>query len=246
MRTFVVSDAHGSPELILNALGHGRFEMGRDAFVYAGDLLDRGPDAMGCIALVERYATEVLIGNHDAAALFGFPVAPQNPESRHLRPFLKRKVLREGWRLAAAVEGVLITHAGISESYGDLFRGECGSDPGRLAAYLNARFEALVERKPPLRDWYDDPLLGDYGPLWFRPAPYTHLAPLGGCTQIAGHTQPTGLIEDTSFYMIDPTSFDWFDEPGRYRYAVIERGSVRVEAGCLDEAAGAPAVRPAC
>ena len=246
MRTFVVSDAHGCPELILNALGHGRFELGQDAFVYAGDLLDRGPDAQGCIALVERYATEILLGNHDAAALFGFPVLPQNAESRGLRPYLRQKVLDGGWKLATAVEGVLVTHAGVSQDYGDLFQHECGSDPARLAACLNARFEALVVREPPLRDWYDDPLLGDFGPLWFRPAPYTHLAPLPGCAQIAGHTLPLSRMEGTHFYMIDPTSFDCFDEPGRYRYALIENGVVRVEDGCLGEPAGAPPVRPEC
>jgi hypothetical protein len=246
MRTFVVSDAHGSPEIILDALGHGGFAMGRDAFVYAGDLLDRGPRAKECVALAERYATEVLFGNHDAAALFGLPVWPQNPESRRFRGLLRRKALREGWKLATAVEGVLITHAGISESYNDLFADECNSDPIRFAAYLNARFRALVERRPPIRDWYDDALLGDDGPLWFRPAPYSSHVPLGGCPQVAGHTLPLAFMEGSSFYMIDPTSVDRVEAAGRYRYAVIEGGAVRVEDGCLEGPAGAPTVRRAC
>ena len=77
MRTFVISDAHGYPELIQEALDHGGFRPGEDGFVYAGDLLDRGPDPQGCIDLVERYATEVLLGNHELAVLLGFIVYPQ-------------------------------------------------------------------------------------------------------------------------------------------------------------------------
>ena len=41
MRTFVISDIHGYPHLISNALDHGGFEPGRDAFVFAGDAVER-------------------------------------------------------------------------------------------------------------------------------------------------------------------------------------------------------------
>jgi predicted phosphodiesterase len=121
MRTFVIADAHGYPELIKNALDHGGFEPGRDAFVFAGDLLDRGPDADGCIALVERHATEVIFGNHDVAALLGLPIDPQNPGSPAFGPFLREKVLADptiAWKAATCIDGVLITHAGVSSRYG--------------------------------------------------------------------------------------------------------------------------------
>ena len=81
-RTFVISDAHGYPEIIENALEHGDFRPGIDGFVYAGDFVDRGPDARGCLDLIERYATEVLVGNHELAVLAGFPLFEQTPESR--------------------------------------------------------------------------------------------------------------------------------------------------------------------
>ena len=88
MRTFVISDAHGYPELIRNALEHGHFQAGQDGFVYAGDLFDRGPNPGGCIELVESYATEVLLGNHDLAVLLGFSLCPQDPESPYFRRLL--------------------------------------------------------------------------------------------------------------------------------------------------------------
>ena len=133
MRTFVISDAHGYPELIQNALDHGGFQPGEDAFVYAGDMFDRGPDPEGCIDLVERYATEVLMGNHDVAVLLDFVVYPQDPENRGFRPLLIDKVLNAepevAWKVATCVEGVLITHAGVSSEYEGVLREECQGDP---------------------------------------------------------------------------------------------------------------------
>ena len=239
MRTFVVADAHGYPGLIQSALRHGGFEPGEDDFVYAGDLLDRGPDVAGCITLVESYATEVLLGNHDVAALLELEVYPQNRESPSLRPFFREKVLdpdrSRAWKVATCVDGVLITHAGVSEKYERVFVEECGSDPARLADHLNATFVALVERQPPVRDWLEHDMLDDDGLFWFRPRPYSRLAPLSGCPQVVGHTPPLPYLEVNGFYMIDPCAWEWelTGAPGYFRYAVIESGRVVVEEGTL-------------
>ncbi len=244
MRTFVIADAHGYPELIQNALRHGGFEPGRDAFVYAGDLVDRGPDATGCIALVEAYATEVLFGNHDVAALLDLEVYPQNAESPGFRSFFREKALTpewsRAWKVATCIEGVLITHAGVSEEYERVFAEECGSDPARLADHLNAIFLALVKREPPVRDWREHDMLADNGLFWFRPRPYSYLGPLPGCPQVVGHTPPLARLREDGFYMVDPCAWEWewTGAPGWYRYAVVEAGRVRVEEGSLLDSVG--------
>ena len=239
MRTFVIADAHGHPELIQNALRHGGFEPGRDAFVYAGDLLDRGPDGEGCIALVEKYATEVLLGNHDVAALLGLDIFPQNSDSPGRCGFFRAKVLdadrTRAWKVATVVEGVLITHAGVSEQYESLFREECEADLSRLADRLNALFLGLVQRDPPVRHWLEDDMLGDDGPFWFRPWPFSTRAPLAGCLQIAGHTPPLRLLARAGFYMIDPCVWSLPEFAGCYRYAVVEAGRVRVHEGGIKQ-----------
>jgi hypothetical protein len=246
MRTFVISDAHGCPELIQNALRHGGFEPGADGFVYAGDLLDRGPDAKGCIAFVERYATEVLLGNHDVAAVFDLDVCPQAPESPALGPLLAERVLSSdsstAWKAAACVEGALITHAGVSEEYQRTFLVDCRSDPTRLACRLNDGFRDLVARKSHYRDWSDHELLGSTGPFWFRPWPYSYLRPLFGCVQVVGHTPPLEGLDCAGVSMIDPTSWEEWADPARFRYAIIEAGAVRVYAGTL--AVGDSALAP--
>ncbi|NLV72798.1 MAG: hypothetical protein GXY46_09410 [Actinobacteria bacterium] len=235
VRTFVISDAHGHPALIEHALEHGGFEPGLDRFVYAGDLLDRGPDAGGCIALVEQYATEVLIGNHDLAALFGFFIFPQNADSSGYKGFLRQKVLApqsaNAWKMAACVDSVLITHAGLSVEYGRFFRGDCGCDPVRLADHLNEEFRCLVQQESWPGDWEDHHLLGEHGPFWFRPWPLSHLLPLTDCVQVAGHTPPLTYIEIPGFHMIDPGVAAGMEDPRHFRYAVIEGGKVRVEEG---------------
>ena len=235
MRTFVISDAHGYPELIENALCHGGFDPLCDAFVYAGDLLDRGSDPEGCIGLVERYATEVLVGDHELAVLLDLDIYPQNPESPAFRPFFTERVLTAGqshaWKVAACVEGVLITHAGVSSHYDRVFQKECQANPVRLANCLNTAFLALVKREPRVNDWDDHGMLDEDGVFWFRPQPYSHLLPLAGTKQLAGHTPPVSSLEAIGFYMIDPCAFERMDDPGRYRYAVIEAGRVRIEEG---------------
>lgn len=109
MRTFVISDAHGYPEIIQGALDHGHFRPGVDAFVYAGDLLDRGPDSAGCLELVERYAIEVLVGNHELAVLLGFPISGSDRQSREFRQLLLDRVLsadpEKAWKAATCVGG---------------------------------------------------------------------------------------------------------------------------------------------
>ena len=237
MRTFVLSDAHGYPELIQNALDHGGFQPGKDDFVYAGDLLDRGPEPEGCIGLVDRFATEALLGNHEIGVILDFAVYPRTAESLACRRVLFDRVLnvdpKSAWKAAACVEGVLVTHAGVSSEYEPLFHHECGGDVRLLAAYLNQALLAAIGQELETGDWAEDGILGDRGPTWFRPRPHSSLLPLPGLRQVVGHTPPVPELEEAGFYMVDPCAFMGMDDPGRFRYAVIEDGQVRVEEGTL-------------
>lgn len=234
-RTFVVSDAHGYPALIQNALDHGGFRPGRDGFVYAGDLLDRGPDPESCLELVESYATEVLVGNHELAVLLDFGMCGQDSWSRRFRQFLLDRVLSpdrpEAWRAAACVGGVLITHGGLSSDYKPLLGDDLVRTPARLAERLNWDFLAAVRQELQTGEWDPNGILGDHGPLWFRPRPYSNLLPLAGIKQVVGHTPPLPELAALGFHMTDPCVFTGMRDAGRYRYAVIEDGAVRIEDG---------------
>jgi hypothetical protein len=233
----VIADAHGYPETIQGALEHGGFRPGEDAFVYAGDFLDRGPDPEGCLELVERHATEVLVGNHELAVLLGLPISGFERESRGFRQLLLDRVLGtdsdsasdKAWKVATSVEGVLITHAGVHVRYQEVLDGECQGDPARLAAHLNRVFVAAVRQELETGEWDKHGILGETGPLCFRPLPYWDRTPLAGVTQVVGHTPPQPELEADGFYMIDPCAWMMMlDGPGRLRYAVIEEGRVEV------------------
>jgi len=92
-----------------------------------------------------------------------------------------------------------------------------------------------VERQPPVQDWFEHDMLDDNGLFWFRPRPYSRLAPLPGCLQVVGHTPPLTHLAVDGFHMIDPCAWEWelTGAPGYFRYAVIETGRVRVEEGTL-------------
>ncbi len=258
MRTFVIADVHGHPEIIRDALEDGAFEPGRDRLVFAGDFLDRGRDAQGCLDLIERYANEVLLGNHDLAVLLDTPIWPQGADSPGFRPLLVERVLDRdpgrAWKAVVAAEEVLVSHAGISARYERVFRGSCRGELPLFADMMNTVFRATV------RAWVeggeeddriesaavadevglseDLDLFGDYGPFWFRPAPFTRVRPLAGVTQVAGHTPAVAGLAESGFHMIDPGV--WLTDLGEpliFRYAIIEDGRVRVREGPVPEEA---------
>jgi hypothetical protein len=252
-RTFVVSDSHGHPEVIAAALEHGCFLPGVDALVFAGDLVDRGPDPEGCLALLDSCGAEILVGNHDAAVILGFPLFEQSSESRRLRQVFLDRVLSAdpaaAWKAVTVVDGIPVSHAGISADYTGLLRRRYRGSVRELAAHLNEDFLAAVRRELESGEWDDEGVLGDRGPLWFRPPPYSSLRPLPGLTQVVGHTPPLPEWQVRGFHMVDPCVYLNRGRELRFRYAVIQGGRVRVEEGVTGvsvpaEAALAPRAYP--
>ena len=92
--------------------------------VQLGDLVHKGPDSTGCIAIVDRFldgSSEQwiqLLGNHEAQYLGGFAIAPALPE--HLQSDLHRWSTSHQLRIALAMETVelgpvLVTHSGMTK-----------------------------------------------------------------------------------------------------------------------------------
>ena len=84
-RVLVVSDPHGHPKLIRNALDHAGFDAVRDGLICAGDLVDGdlGPDeAREEMELLKAYDAQVLWGNHDVAVLLDYHISYQREWSR--------------------------------------------------------------------------------------------------------------------------------------------------------------------
>ena len=252
MRAIVVSDIHGYPELIENALAHAAFRQGEDRFVFAGDFMDGGPGAERALEIIEELADVILIGNHEQAAMFGMEIQPQAEDAFEFGDRLLERVLDlagpfgERWKLACEEQGVLVSHSCFSAAFTPEFE-ESGRDLKVFAERLNSDFRVLLARaglgKPVDEDETDAMrLLGSDGPLWYRPL-WGLTPPLSGIVQVVGHTapelyQPAGLamLERLGIYLIapDPRQVEWGEADPywlehAYRYGVIEDGVVRVE-----------------
>ena len=231
-----------------NALEHAQYEAGLDRLIFAGDFADRGPDGRECLELIEASGAEVLWGNHDVAVLLWRPIFPQDPACRTLRPHFMKRFEEAAWKVALCVDGVLITHAGLSRVYRHDWEA-CGHDPERLAARLNEEFQLVIAPCVDTRDELAWPngekpsLLDHMGPLWFRPTPALPEGLLQGVTQVCGHSPFDGrehrALAEQGLHVVDPTLvLGTMHHHGiSYRYAVIEGGEVRVEEGLTSAAA---------
>ena len=71
-RDFVVGDLHGCRSMLDELLGRAAFDPTRDRLFAVGDLIDRGPDSMGVLALLAEPWFFSVIGNHEVVLLDDF------------------------------------------------------------------------------------------------------------------------------------------------------------------------------
>lgn len=68
-RDFVVGDLHGCRAMLERLLTEAKFDPAADRLLSVGDLVDRGPDSMGCLALLEEPWFHAVRGNHETLLL---------------------------------------------------------------------------------------------------------------------------------------------------------------------------------
>lgn len=216
MRAIVISDAHGQPSYIQNALDHSKYNPQSDRLIFAGDVLDIGPSPQECLDILESAGAEMLWGNHEQAVLYGERIHPQDLHSFDFVDLLKSKVRGpDKWKVATSHDDVLISHAGVAQTYARMLDGYKEMGAPYIATVLNRRFECIDQEVIADEFWAQD------SPLWFRPG---LLCPLQGIVQVVGHTPPHALLpefRDSGMYLsVDPYARNSKDHK-RYRYAVI-------------------------
>lgn len=65
-RDFIVGDLHGCTNMLMALLDHVHFDPSADRVFSVGDLVDRGSDSEGCLALLESHWFHAVLGDHDA------------------------------------------------------------------------------------------------------------------------------------------------------------------------------------
>lgn len=66
---YIVGDLHGCLRQFAQALREARFDPWQDLVISVGDLIDRGENSPGCLALTECRWFRCVLGNHEAMAL---------------------------------------------------------------------------------------------------------------------------------------------------------------------------------
>ena len=66
---FIVGDLHGCRALLDRHLLDARFDTQQDLLISVGDLIDRGPDSLGCLRLLAEPWFRSVRGNHEEMAL---------------------------------------------------------------------------------------------------------------------------------------------------------------------------------
>ncbi|WP_290649919.1 metallophosphoesterase [Aquisalimonas sp.] len=93
-RDIAVGDLHGMRPLLEKELERIDFDPEVDRLICVGDLVDRGPDSMGSLRLLEEPWFHSVLGNHDFAAAINC-MGPAGPVS--LDGYMQMRLLPEPW-----------------------------------------------------------------------------------------------------------------------------------------------------
>jgi len=152
--TLIVGDVHGCPvelEALLEKVG---FSTGKDRLVFVGDLVARGPDTPGVLALVRRLGARVVRGNHEEK-LLAWRRRAKPLGAEHAR--VAKELSEDDWRTVEATSlwidlpqhGIRVVHAGVVP----------GIAPERTPPEALLKMRTLDTRGR----WSDEP---DAGALW--------------------------------------------------------------------------------
>jgi len=117
-RTVIVGDVHGCSSELETLLQHIEFAPRSDSLVLVGDVVARGPDSQGVLALMVRLGATSVRGNHEGKLLGwrrrGKPLGPDHDS-------LGRALSDDEWRILEAMplwidlpeHGLRVVHAGV-------------------------------------------------------------------------------------------------------------------------------------
>lgn len=75
-RDFVIGDLHGSLSCFQNLIKNLNFDPMKDRMFSVGDLVDRGPDSLGCLELLHKPWFHSVLSNHEQMMLEAFYGGP--------------------------------------------------------------------------------------------------------------------------------------------------------------------------
>jgi predicted phosphodiesterase len=105
MRLSLLSDIHGNIEALGAVVCEGT--RGVDAWVCLGDIVSYGANPQACLHAVQELTDEVVLGNHDAAAIGQTDLANFNPHARRAAEWTTEQLGESERRYLASLPFVL-------------------------------------------------------------------------------------------------------------------------------------------
>lgn len=102
VRRIFVGDIQGCREPLERLLAAVDFVRGRDRLLPVGDLVNKGPDSVGCLALLMQLGAEPVLGNHDLHWL-----AKDRVRDREQRAWLAAQPI------VRVLDDVILVHGGL-------------------------------------------------------------------------------------------------------------------------------------
>jgi hypothetical protein len=227
-RRVVIGDLHGDHRGLQKLLRHigvidwnGKRQPGYHVW-QLGDLVHVGPGTVGAdiitMELVHKgWVDIVLLGNHELMHAHGLSCGwflGIDEEAELVGPLLKNMVDHGQLRPAAAVDGWLLSHAGLMPRYARKFVDEGAPDAGAVAARLNDAFDealaspggipAVFSSIGPIRSGGQD--LRPGGIFWADASEMKGAADENTLPQIFGHTPQPGFFPrrlDERLWVVD-------------------------------------------
>ncbi len=207
--------------------------------VQVGDLVHRGPDSAGVVALVDRHLRETpdrwvqLIGNHD-----GFYVRRRQFTWDERVPSRTAATLKRWWadgamRAAVAVRGAgesfVVTHAGVTRGFwGEILGAPAGATETAEAINALARSRPGILFRPGVLVGYRQPSMSA-GPIWAAAGTemmaswIEHALPF---SQMHGHTSIYDWNNGRWYADAEARSHITLDEPAKHVTVTLPGGRI--------------------
>jgi hypothetical protein len=152
-RTIIVGDVHGCTSELEDLLDHVKFH-GADRLVLVGDLVVRGPDPHGTLALIRKLGGRAVRGNHEGKLLAWRrrhkPIGPDHQRVANLLTETEWRMLEKlPFWLDLPEHGLRVVHAGVMP----------GLPIHRVPPEALLKMRTIDKRG----NWSDE---GNAGPLW--------------------------------------------------------------------------------
>jgi predicted phosphodiesterase len=120
MKRYIIGDIHGCSKQLEQLIVKMGYNPSCDALYSVGDVINKGPDSIGVLEMVNKYNIQCVLGNHDQLFL-NICNIPKNQRLPKQNEFMLQfagkedwcKEIVSSWPLYIELDDILIVHAGL-------------------------------------------------------------------------------------------------------------------------------------